>query len=277
MSCSVKEIINEDFDVILPVHGKVDPMDLSRSIASVASQTVKPKTIIISIDGPINSSLKEVINSFNHLENIKHISSDENLGAGHARALAIKHSYSPLVALMDSDDISRKDRFEIQLNFINECRADVVGGMITEFYKTPGDINRQRLVPLKHNHIKASLKWKQSMNNVTLMFRRDVYNRVKGYRSIPYFEDYDLIVRMMMSGAKFENQTNVLVQVKTDDTFMHKRRGWDYIVQEQKHFLRMYRWKFISIREYIIAASARLVARIMPMFILKYYYKLSRN
>ena len=134
-------------------------------------QTVKPTKIIISVDGPVEKVLSDLIDEFSSFKNVMVVTSAVNRGAGHARALAIKHSLSSYVALMDSDDIAVFDRFEKQLDFITRSKADVVGGLIDEFDVAPGDSNRKRIVPLDHHDIKQKLKWQQSMNNVTLYLR----------------------------------------------------------------------------------------------------------
>lgn len=273
----MEDLSTYNFDVILPIHDGVRPCDFKAAFNSVYMQSLKATLIIISVDGPLGKSLSNLVYEYKTYENVKVVTSKHNRGAGHARALAIVHSISPLLVLMDSDDISVNTRFEKQVEFIKSSQADVVGGMIAEFDNMPGDTNRKRIVPLKHDEIRKQLKWKQSMNNVTLMFRRSLYDRAGGYNSIPFFEDYDLIVRMMIAGGNFANQPDILVNVRTGSAFLGKRRGLHYIVQEQKHFLCMYRNNYISKFEYAMVATVRFLARILPSRLLGYIYKLGRN
>lgn len=273
----MSETSNPKFDVIMPVYNGTIADELEEAFFSIYHQTVKPTKIIIVADGPVCARVNNALDRFNTHDCVKVVRSKENRGAGYARALAIEHSTSPLIALMDSDDISLKDRFEKQLYFIKNSDADVVGGMIAEFHSVPGDQDFIRLVPLKHEHIRNELKWKQPMNNVTLLFKRDAYENAGGYNNFPYFEDYDLIARMMIAGSKFANQEDILVDVRTGEGFLRKRRGWAYLVEEQKQFYRLRKVKFIPLFLYLGVALSRIIARIMPMATLNLYYKFSRK
>ena len=56
----------------------------------------------------------------------------KNIGIGAARNYAINRCTGDLIAIMDADDISRPNRFELQYNFMN-CDVDYLGGQIEEF------------------------------------------------------------------------------------------------------------------------------------------------
>ena len=137
------------------IHNGAKPCDFKEAFTSINTQSLQATLIIISIDGPPEKSLNNFVRKFSIHKNVKVITSKLNLGAGHARALAITHSISPLLALMDSDDISVNTRFEKQVEFIKFTKADVVGGMIVEFDNTPGDTVRKRVFPLKHHEIRG--------------------------------------------------------------------------------------------------------------------------
>ena len=273
----MSETFQPKFDVIMPVYSGTVADEFEEAFLSIFHQTVKPTKIIIVADGPVCQSVNSALDRVNTHDCVSVIRTKENRGSGQARALAIEHSTAPLIALMDSDDISLEDRFEKQLYFIQNLDADVVGGRIAEFHSIPGDQDFIRSVPLMHEHICKAFKWKNAMNHVTLLFKREAYEKAGGYNNFPYFEDYDLMVRMIISGSKFANQEDILVNVRTGEGFLSKRRGWSYLVEEQKQFYRFHKMKFIPFFLYLGIAMPRMIARIMPMSILSIYYSLSRK
>ena len=115
------------------------------------------------------------------------------------------------------------------------------------------------------------------MNHVTILFKREAYENAGGYNNFPYFEDYDLMVRMIINGAKFANQDDILVDVRTGKGFLSKRRGWSYLIEEQKQFYRFHKMKFIPFFLYLGIAISRMIARVMPISILGIYYKFNRH
>lgn len=159
----------------------------------------------------------------------------ENQGHGNARRISVLHCSNELVALMDADDISLKNRFELQLaKFKSVRKVDVVGGQITEFIDQPENITGKRIVPKRDDEIKSFMKKRCPMNQVSVMFRKSFYDKVGGY--IDWFceEDYYLWIRMAEAGGKFANVPETLVNVRIGNAMSERRGGWKYFFSETK-------------------------------------------
>ena len=93
---------------------------------------------------------------------------EQNMGHGNARRVSLEHSRNGLVALMDSDDISLRNRFAIQIShFIKNPKLSICGGQINEFIYSPSNIIDKRKVPTLHNDIKQYMKHRCPMNQVS--------------------------------------------------------------------------------------------------------------
>ena len=162
----------QNFSVIIPVYKLEEPVFLIDAIKSIKNQSILPDEIIIVIDGPIGKNLANAIESLASKNKIIVVSLKKNMGPGSARHAGILKAKNSIIALMDSDDISRNDRFEMQLEVLISKKVDAVGGWIEEFNFAPGDLNRFRITPESHEKIVLYSKWRMPVNNVTLLFKK---------------------------------------------------------------------------------------------------------
>tara|TARA_B100000886_G_scaffold340385_1_gene309623 strand:+ start:18892 stop:19722 length:831 start_codon:yes stop_codon:yes gene_type:complete len=265
--------IKNKFSVIMPVYFQECPNQLRAAIESIVNQTLIPNEIIIVLDGPVGENLHEVIDEFKTCNLIKVIKLDTNSGVGVARKKAIEIAHYDILALMDSDDISCKDRFEKQISKILSQEANVVGGWIEEFDKEPHDTGIIRKSPVTHDEIYKYGKWRMPVNNVTLMFTREVYNDVGGYSDQSKSEDWNLIVRFLANGVKFYNFPEILVNVRAGQDMFLRRRGWTQVFSQLYIFPLMYKLKYIGLFHLIANVSIRLLLRLMPISLTSYLYR----
>lgn len=160
---------------------------------------------------------------------------EQNMGHGIARRVSLEHSSNELVALMDSDDISLRERFALQLRcFLNNPGLSICGGQITEFVDSPENIIDSRIVPTSHTHILKYLKHRCPMNQVSVMFKKTDVEKAGGYRDWYCNEDYYLWIRMMLQGSNFQNTQETLVNVRIGNDMAARRGGWRYFRSEAK-------------------------------------------
>ena len=120
---------------------------------SIFKQTRGPQELVIVLDGSVSSEHLFVVKQLSQLGTVVTIQLEKNLGPGLARHNAILASSHEIVAIMDSDDICRPERFENQLSILEAGSTDVVGSWISEFELCPGDLNQLRKVPKEHKEI----------------------------------------------------------------------------------------------------------------------------
>lgn len=255
---------NFKFSVSMCVYGKDNPEWFKVAVKSILKQTVKPDEVVLVVDGPIPRVLDEIITGYEKNAFFKVIRLKENKGHGNARRIGLENCSNELVALMDSDDISVPERFEKQLDcFKNDSELAIVGGNITEFIGNPDNIVGKRIVPQKDAEIKAYLKKRCPMNQMTVMFRKENIQSVGGYMDWYCDEDYYLWLRMYLAGMKFANIPDSLVYVRVGYDMYRRRGGLRYFKSEAKLQKYMFDNKIIGVGTYVFNIAKRIMVQVL--------------
>jgi glycosyltransferase involved in cell wall biosynthesis len=253
------------FSVTISVYKNDTPDHFSLAMNSIIEQTFPPNEIVLTIDGPISASLSDIISKYEkELCNLKIIRIPENKGQGIAHQIGVINCSHELIAIMDSDDIAVKDRFEKQIKCFEENPdIDILGGFIAEFIDDRDNIISIRSVPLEDNLIKKYLKRRCPFNQMTVMVRKNSVLNAGNYQDWYFEEDYYLWCRMFLNGCKFKNIPNILVYVRVGKAMYNRRGGWKYFKSEIKLQRFMLDNKIIIQFEYIINVVIRFVVQII--------------
>lgn len=217
------------FSVLMSVYKNDNPTYLRDAIESIYdNQSLKPNQVVIVKDGDISKEVEEIL--FEYKSKYKDIfdiiTLKKNVGLGEALQRGLKYCKYEYIARMDSDDISVRDRFYKQVEYLKvHPKIDVLGGQITEFNEEINESNlRVRKVPCNNKEIKAMCKRRNPMNHVSIFMKKDALINCGGYKSLLLLEDYYLWIRMITQGYVFENINESLVYVRVGNGF-DKRRG----------------------------------------------------
>ena len=143
--------MNDKFSVLMSLYIKEKPEYFDQCMKSVLANTVKPDEIVVVLDGPISRDVETVLESYRKANPslLKVVPLEKNQGLGLALREGVLQCSNELIARMDTDDICRNDRFELQLKeFANNADLDICGSHIAEFDETPDKIVARRNVPL---------------------------------------------------------------------------------------------------------------------------------
>ena len=225
----------------MSVYGKDNTAFFKEALLSVSlKQTLKPSQIVIVEDGPVPAETEMVIKDVtSQIPECEFTIIRKAVNAGLAAALnsGLKACKYEWIARMDSDDISRPDRFEKQFNYINlHPETDCIGGAIAEFHDTPGDMQSERHVGLNEKEIREMAKSRTPMNHVTVMYRKSTILNVGGYcENFGKLEDYKLWVDLLGINAVLTNINDIIVYVRTGNGFISRRSNrreicdWDML------------------------------------------------
>lgn len=218
--------MKQAYSVLMSVYAKEKPEFLRKSMMSMYNQTIPTNDFVLVCDGPLNKKLDIVIDDMQKKfgDRLQVFRLEKNQGLGLALKFGLKKCKNELVARMDSDDVSNKNRMEKELKIFDKMDVDVVGSNIVEYDQKMKTKFGERIVPEKHDNIIRMLKKRNPMNHVTVMFKKSKVAAVGGYKEMPFFEDYYLWARMIERGCTFYNIQDNLVSVR-GDTGMVKRRG----------------------------------------------------
>ena len=263
------------FSVLMPVYWKETPEYFQTALESILNQTLMPDEIVIVEDGKLTDELNSLIKTYTsrHPQLFKIVALDKNVGQGLARNAGLKHCSNNLVALMDSDDIADKTRFEKQINYLKDHpEVDVIGSNITEFEGMPENIISKKVVPLTQDEIFRFGKWRSPINNMTVVYKKDKVMSVGGYNTFNFGEDYLLFAKMLVAGMQFCNLEECLVNARSGTRMLAKRVGAKRILQEIQLFWKFYRMGYINIFELSRNVSLKFLLRIIPSALRTWIY-----
>ena len=102
--------------IIMPYYKK--ELYVSESVQSILNQSYTNFELILVNDDTENKNFINKISNFD--QRIRLIHNDKNLGAGLSRNKAIVLSKGEYIAFCDSDDLWKKNKLELQLNFMKK-------------------------------------------------------------------------------------------------------------------------------------------------------------
>lgn len=254
------------FSVLLSIYKKERPSWFREALESIFSQSVQPSEIVLVKDGPLTEELEAVLYEYSLRYPIfKFVVNETNLGLGLALQrglLACSHEY---VARMDTDDTMPIDRFEKQLSALVDDNNDLVScwsTILTEDMKTVVAVKQR---PEQHADIVKLARRRSPVCHAGSFFKKSAVLRAGNYQhSNSFYEDYDLWIRMIMSGARFYNVQESLYNVRTTEGQIKRRGGFNYLKVEISTFYRYYKMGFYSLKDLIMNSAIRIVVRLMP-------------
>lgn len=268
------------FSVLLPVYFKDNPTFFNKALHSIyTDQTLKPNEIVIVVDGPIGDDLQQIIDSWKKSkgEILTICQIPSNIGLGKALQIGLKACKFDLVARMDSDDIARHDRFEIQISCFKENPNLVVcGSNIIEFIDDLEPPISERKLPESSLDIVRFARRRNPINHPSVIFKKAQITEVGGYLDMPFFEDYYLWIRCIMAGFSFYNVQQNLVSMRGGKAQLSRRSGLKYAKHEYFFLISIYKSGFLSFSYFLILVLLRCSVRLVPVFFLKRIYSFIR-
>lgn len=222
----------EKFSVLMSVYYKEKPEFFDLSLESnLIKQTLPPNEFVLVCDGELTPDLEAVIEKYRKLfPNVLKVYRKENGGLGIALNFGLPKCSYPLVARSDSDDVCSADRFEKQVRFMEvHPEIGIISSYIDEFSEDWAKPTHVKTLPLTHEELYEMAKFRNPLNHMSVMMRKDEVIRIGSYRHILYIEDYELWVRAMINGIKIANIGEVLVHARTGNGMVQRRGTKKYI------------------------------------------------
>jgi glycosyltransferase involved in cell wall biosynthesis len=181
----------------MPVHNGLPYLD--ESIQSILDQTLKDFEFVILDDASTDGSGAALERWRRKDRRIRIFESRRNLGLAGSSNYVVERARAPLVARMDADDVAHPDRLKRQWEIFREHAGVQLVGTLWEGIDAHGQrvrprdrwrlVRRSTFAPFPHGSI---------------MFRRQAFDRVGGYREeCDFWEDLDFYLRMATTGRIF--------------------------------------------------------------------------
>ena len=257
----------KNYSVLMSVYYKENPEWLRQSIESMLNQTIITNDFVIIKDGKLTNELDEVISEYyEKYPDIFHIIElESNVGLGSALAIGVEECKNELIARMDSDDISIKDRCERQLEkFREQPELDVIGSNIAEFIDDINNVQAYRILPQTDEEIKKFARRRNPFGHPSVMLKKSKVLEAGNYRSYYLVEDYDMCVRMIENGANCYNIEEILVFMRISEDFYKRRGGIKYLNSILKFKKEQFNNGFYSKKDFIVSSFAHIVMCLIP-------------
>lgn len=184
---------------------------LKKSIDSIINQTFLDWEFIICNDGSTDDTLEILHTIKKKDERIRVITYKSNKGLAYALNFCITNSKGEYIARMDDDDISRSDRFEKQVRFLDEYKEYAFVGSIANVFNKDGvwGILKMPQYPNKDDFL-----WNIPFIHPSMMFRKEIFEVSGGYSDDLInrrCEDYTLVMDLYSNGYKGYNFQDTLL------------------------------------------------------------------
>jgi glycosyltransferase involved in cell wall biosynthesis len=178
--------------VLLPVYNAAE--SVTRAVESILGQSFVDFEVIIIDDGSTDGS-DEILRQFQ--DSRVRLSSRENRGLAESLNEGLRSARGELVARQDADDISERNRFQRQIDYLDRHPSV---GLVGTNYVLVDEYGTEVLTTNLFTH-PDDLKVAQVLSNQfchgSVMFRRSVIAEVGAYDpDVGHVEDYDLFARM---------------------------------------------------------------------------------
>ncbi len=260
------------YSVLMSLYKKEKPEYLKLALDSMLKQTIAPDEIVLVEDGPLTDELYEVLDEYDdHLHRIKN---ETNLGLGLALNVGLKECKNELVARMDTDDCSKPDRCEKQLQrFADKPYLAIVGSHIDEFVGDVNNVVSQRIVPTSSEEIYNFAKKRSAFNHPAVMYRKSKVLAQGGYADLKRNQDVDLFGRMLYAGEKAENIDESLLWFRSSDELAKRRKSWQNTWSYIATIRNFWKMGYSSFKDYMVVAVAQTGMYLMPVKVQNFVYK----
>jgi O86/O127-antigen biosynthesis beta-1,3-galactosyltransferase len=195
---------NKKLTVLLPL-GKLDQF-VGPAVECIINQTYTDFICYVLCDESLSNRYEDLKEIFKNDLRFKLIFLKLG-GIAFALNYGINLSTSEYIARMDADDLCPVDRFEQQINFLDEnLEFGIVGSKVLMIDESGSVLNRDFKFYESNEEIRAALKYRMPLCHPGLMFRRDLLLSLKGYAYGHTSEDHELFLRVArLTGYKFYN------------------------------------------------------------------------
>ncbi len=203
--------------VIMGVYNCNDTDGLYKSVDSIIKQTYTDWEFIICNDGSTDNTLVTLREIEKLDKRIKVLTYENNRGLAYALNTCLKEAKGIYIARMDDDDISRPDRLEKQIEFLDKNGNIAFTGSIANVFNKDGIWG---MLKMPEYPAKEDFLWNIPFIHPSMVFRKEALEGVGGYNIEPVnrrCEDYTLVMEMYSKGYRGYNFQEPLIDYRIDN------------------------------------------------------------
>jgi glycosyltransferase involved in cell wall biosynthesis len=272
ISKRLNQSINFDYSTVITCFNAESTIE--KSIKSASNQIISPTEIIVVDDGSKDNSFKIIQSLSTDIANLKIIRNTTNMGVSFSRNIAILQTISPIIMILDDDDVSTPNRIMFHReNFLNGADLSYVSSI--KVYANEVEIsykNDNYLGTLNPNYLFKYLMSGEKYLNLnffipasTLAFRKELWSQIGKFdENLTRSEDVDFAIRSSMRNGIFGFVSGLGV-VRINST------GLDKQINVDEHFHNVLLSKFESLLKVEEISSIRMWIKIRSLYFTRRY------
>lgn len=215
--------------VLMAIYNCADTLE--EAVNCIIKQTYENWELILYDDCSSDSTYKKALEIAKKDNRIRVYKNTKNLTLAPTLNNCLKKANGVYTARMDGDDICALDRFEKEVNFLNNHPEYAVVSCKMNLFDNDGIYREINYLPEPQakDFIYAS-----QICHAGCMMRKDVLQKLGGYdtsEEVVRIEDYDLWIRLYKAGYKAYNIQEFLYSMR-DDRNANKRRKFRFRINE---------------------------------------------
>lgn len=267
--------------VLMATYVRETGANLAAALESMYGQTVPPDQVVLVVDGPVRDDQEAVIGAYaldTRVGCLDVVRLSEGVGLAGALNAGLERCTGAFIARMDSDDISMPNRLERQLAYVQaDPSLDAIGSWSEEFFDD-GTPSQLKICPMGHDAIVNALRWRNVLVHPSMLIRTETLRAVGGYRTkFGKLEDYDLFVRLALSGARFRAVPKALLRVRSSIEQRTRRGGISYAMHEFRFRADLFRRGFLGLTQFIVSTTLYVAFRAIPSGARRRLYAVARR
>lgn len=227
---------------------------IEKSMDSILEQTYKYIEFIVVLDNPENLELKKLLHAYQSRDpRVKLIVNEKNLGLVDSLNIALRYCTGEYIARMDADDISKRNRLELQKEFLEENQFDFVFSGV-EVIDEEGNVLYET-----NNRALDSAQTKQALEGINISFhptwflKSVILKDLQGYRDISYCEDYDFLLRCLNKEYKLGKMAQPVLQYRVRGNGISKSYSLEQYLNA-KCIFKLYKNKQLENKKLVVEA-----------------------
>lgn len=207
--------------VLMSVYNCADTLE--EAIDSLYNQTYKGFKLVLCDDGSTDNTYEIAKQYSNKHDNIILLKNEKNLKLAASLNRCLEYADTEYVARMDGDDISLPERFEKEINFLDQHHEYAVVSCPMIYFDETGDWGKGKIEEKPDIN---SFKKGAPHTHAPCMIRTDVIKEVGGYKDTKRtirVEDYYLWYKIYKAGYRGYNLQEPLYKMRDDRNAMSRR------------------------------------------------------
>ncbi|MGA1820243.1 MAG: glycosyltransferase [Thermoplasmatota archaeon] len=170
------------------------------AVRSILAQTYPDLELVIVLDPSEKDLCKEQVIKLDD-PRIRLIENRKREGLVRSRNIGLRACRGGFIAIMDSDDVSRPERIEMEVEFLEKNPDHVLVGSPCDIIDDEGAVIKEGEAARSDEQLYYDLLFANQFPHSSVMLRKEVLEKVGEYdEELQYGEDYDLYLRTMEHG-----------------------------------------------------------------------------